>query len=160
MSLWKEELVNACDYIMVEKIVRMPQLLQDERYIQWCLYERWRRKRKSISKYVHLQCPLASVQQFTKPGQDTYVSPRAIDFVIFNSSKDDPCDTNAIPLVCVEVSLAKSKRESGAQFRERCLKDIFRLAYLRHHFKTGKAYFVMYVFKVPMKRKFSNLNYV
>ena len=143
LSAWTEDLVNACDYVMDEKIVKMPEVLQDERYIQWCLYERWRTKRKGTSKYVRMQCPLASVQQFSKAGQDINGSLRALDFVIFNTSKENPHDINTVPAVCVELSLAKMRNETSSQFRERCLKDIFRLAYLRHHFKTEKAFFVM-----------------
>lgn len=143
LSAWREDLINACDYVMDEKIVKMPEVLQDERYVQWCLYERWRTKRRGTSKYVRMQCPLASVQQFSKVGQDISGNPRALDFVIFNTSKESPDDINAVPAVCVELSLAKTRGESSSQFRERCLKDIFRLAYLRHHFKTEKAFFVM-----------------
>lgn len=151
LSAWKEDLVYACDYVMDEKIVKMPEVLQDERFIQWCLYERWRKKRKGTSKYVRMQCPLGSVQQFSKAGQEISGSPRALDFVIFKTSKACPDDINTVPAVCVELSLAKMKSENSSQFRERCLKDIFRLAYLRHHAKTEKAYFVMYGSQIYIK---------
>ena len=144
LSAWREDLISACDYVMDEKIVKMPEVLQDERYIQWCLYERWRKKRKGTAKFVRMQCPLASVQQFRKAGQDVSNSQRALDFAIFCHQGDKPEDENVSPAVCVELNLAKTKYENSSQFRERCLKDIFRLGYLRHQQKTQKAYFVMF----------------
>lgn len=143
LSAWKEDLVRACDYIMDETIVKIPAVLQDERFIQWCIYERWRKKRKGTKKYVRMQCHLASVQQFSKTGHDTSESPRAVDFAIFRTSKERIDDLNTVPAVCIELCLAKMINETSSHFRERCLKDIFRLAYLRHHSKTEKAYFVM-----------------
>lgn len=144
LSAWKEDLISGCDKVMDDKIVKMPEILQDERYLQWALYERWRQRRKGTAKYVHMQCPLASVQKFSKAGQEISGRPRAIDFAIFAHAKDSASDQNTVPAVCIEMKLAKMKSENSAGFRERCLKDIYRLAYLRHHGKTQKAYFVMF----------------
>ena len=144
LSAWKEDLISGCDYVMDEKIVKMPEVLQDERFLQWSLYERWRQKRKGTAKFVRMQCPLASVQHFTKAGQEVSGRARAIDFAIFAHHKDNPKDENTVAEVCVELKLAKTKSESSTRFRECCLKDIFRLGYLRHQQKTQKAYFVMF----------------